>query len=444
MAEGDGGDSDPAPPGPGQDALENLLLAVASWWVGRHSRIEVLDLMTRHFLPVDMYVANQELAQACQLLPPGSHRNSINRSAGESYAIDLYNNLYQLSNDKKLPRILLSSDDLGKVPLGALSVSDERSVSARLETLETSIGKITSAVEKMSATLASPRAPSVLQPNAVSVPVPQQVQEIPQVVVSPAPVQPGSSDWAHVVAGDPLSAGGGGGTMAGALQGARDREQQGQGQNGRVRNRSNSPSIKRKASGEDGDGFKPQGRPRKTAGGSSKVMLEDLGEYQPSQQFYISNTPGHSSGDLIKKVLEKCSAPLLGGAAILTVLEVECLTKEDDPRTKCWKVVVPFKFRSVMENDELYPEGWRHRKFFGGRKLTDQKKKQPRLEDPRLKEAEQELERERVAIQQRQEDERLAAENQHADMQPDGPPTAASSGEHVGSSSETSDSMDSQ
>ena len=44
--------------------------------------------------------------------------------------------------------------------------------------------------------------------------------------------------------------------------------------------------------GEDEDGFRPQGRPRKTAGGSSKVVLDDIGEYQPSQQFYISNTPG--------------------------------------------------------------------------------------------------------------------------------------------------------
>ena len=98
-----------------------------------------------------------------------------------------------------------------------------------LKPLETSISKVTSAVEKMSATLASPSAPSVLQPSAVSVPVPDQV---PQVVVSPAPVQPGSSDWAHVVAVDHLSAGGGGGSMASALQDARDRGQQDQSQNG--------------------------------------------------------------------------------------------------------------------------------------------------------------------------------------------------------------------
>ena len=109
----------------------------------------MLDLMTRHYMPVDMYVANQALAETCQLQPPRSHRNSVNRSAGESYAIDLYNNLYQLGQEKRLPRLLLCSDDLGKVPLGALNIKDERSVNARLETLETSICKITSAVENM-------------------------------------------------------------------------------------------------------------------------------------------------------------------------------------------------------------------------------------------------------------------------------------------------------
>ena len=223
--------------------------------------------------------------------------------------------------------------------------------------------------------------------------------------------------------------------LASALQG------QGASQYNRIRTRSPSPSLKRKAPGEDEEGFKPQGRPRKTAGGSSKVMLDDVGEYQPSQQFYISNTPGHSNGDLIKKVLEKCSAPLLGGAAVLTVLDVECLTKEEEPRTKCWKVVVPFKYKDLMENDELYPEGWRHRKFYGGRKLSDQKKKQPRLEDSRVREAEQELERERNALQQRQEDEQLALKVQNPGAVVDQNVTESNSG---GSITETSVNSNSQ
>ena len=88
------GDVDnPSDQGPGSGVVEDMLLAVASFWVGRYPRGEVLDLLTRHFLQVDLHVANLKLAESCQLQAPGTHRNSINRSAGESYAIDLYNNL---------------------------------------------------------------------------------------------------------------------------------------------------------------------------------------------------------------------------------------------------------------------------------------------------------------------------------------------------------------
>ena len=207
MAEGDGNSSDKAQGhgGQGGPVLEDMLLAVTSWWVGRYTRTEALDLMTRHYMPLDMYVANQALAEACHLTPPGTHRNSINRTAGESYAIDLFNNLYQLGQEKKLPRLVLCSDDLGKVPLGALNVKDEISVSARLETLETSVSKITSVVENMTAVLA---APSVAPPGPASVlSKSDQCMQAPKVVVSPAssPVssQHVSQNWASVAAGVP-------------------------------------------------------------------------------------------------------------------------------------------------------------------------------------------------------------------------------------------------
>ena len=55
------------------------------------------------------------------------------------------------------------------------------------------------------------------------------------------------------------------------------------------------------------------------------------------------------------------------------VSDVELLTKEEKPRTKCWKVEVPYKHRELMEKDEMYPPGWRHRKFFGSRKRVEKK-----------------------------------------------------------------------
>ena len=163
-------------------------------------------------------------------------------------------------------------------------------------------------------------------------------------------------------------------------------------------------------------------------------MLDELGDVQPHLQYYISNTPGDATPELIKKVLEKCSAPLLKDQAILTVHKVDCLTKEDDARTRCWKVAVPFKFKDVMENDELYPEGWRHRKFFGGRP-KQQPNKQPRLEDTRLKEAEQELEREN--LEQKQQEERDALSGNIED-QPVTAESAVDSMEDGGGLSESS------
>ena len=419
-----------------QPVLEDPLLAVANWWVGRHSRVEVLDLLTRHFLPVDMLMAHQELARVCQMDPPGIHKSSANRPAADAYAIDLYNNLFQLSHEKRLPRLMVCSDNLGKVPLGALSISDERSVSARLERLEESVLKVTSVMEKvcnnMTPNVASVPLPRGLSDTAPAAPQPGHVPAVDQpghvpptfpvggngqqvFAAQPAPVlvppkvvvtravlgQQGqeTTDWAGVAAA--------GHSLAEALQIGKQR---GRGQRGATRDRSISSSTKRKAPGEDDEGFRKQGRPRQTTGGSSKVVIDDLGEYQPYLQYYISNTPGHATDELIKKVLQKCSVPLLEGQPCLEIAKVECLTNPDivDPRTRCWKVAVPFKYKAVMENAELYPQGWRHRKFFGDRNSKDQKSKHAKMEDPRLREAEQELERDRLAHQQRQEDERAA------------------------------------
>ena len=166
--------------------------------------------------------------------------------------------------------------------------------------------------------------------------------------------------------------------------------------------RSKSPSQKRKFDEGDndgdgqGDGYRKQGRPRITAKGASKVQVEGVGDYQPSLQFYIGNTPGRADSDVIKKVLAKCSQPLLEDGP-LEVEEIELLTIEDNPRTKCWRVVVPYKYMSVMENPELYPDGWRYRRFFGSRKAREKNKK-PRTEENVVDEIMKEVEKEKEEL----------------------------------------------
>ena len=103
---------------------------------------------------------------------------------------------------------------------------------------------------------------------------------------------------------------------------------------------------------------------------------------------------------MIKKVLSKCSEPLLTGD-VLEVEEIELLTQGDNPRTKCWRIVVPYKYMTLMKNPELYPQGWRHRKFFGSRKIQE-KNKQPRLEGNVVDEAMRKVEEDRMNMQERQ------------------------------------------
>ena len=56
---------------------------------------------------------------------------------------------------------------------------------------------------------------------------------------------------------------------------------------------------------------------------------------------------------------------------------------------------------TLLENPELYPQGLRHMKFFGSRKIQE-KNKQPRLEGIVVDEVMREVEEDRMDMQERQ------------------------------------------
>ena len=96
----------------------------------------------------------------------------------------------------------------------------------------------------------------------------------------------------------------------------------------------------------------------------------------------------------------------------LVIEKVELLTKEENPRTKCWKVVVPFRYKGIMEKDEVYPTGWKHRTFFGSRNARE---KRPRtdpnsMEQQVLREHQEQqlvVEQQQVDVQQQQSELRI-------------------------------------
>ena len=176
-----------------------------------------------------------------------------------------------------------------------------------------------------------------------------------------------------------------------------------------TRDRARSSSLKRKADEDrtDSDGFRKPGRqrPRKTASGTSQIKVDGVGEYIAPVEFYIGNTDRRTNEETISKVLKRCAAAVDGGED-LVVEKVELLTKEKDPRTKCWKVVVPFRFKSLMEKDDVYPGGWKHRTFFGSRNAKDKK---PRLDSGTDME-------QQVLLEQQKDAEKLLQQDQGTDL----------------------------
>ena len=146
----------------------------------------------------------------------------------------------------------------------------------------------------------------------------------------------------------------------------------GGGNGGNGRQRLGSQGGQKRGRDGDGDGqFQtvPPRRRRPVNHGSSQVVVEEAGQAAPIE-IYVGNTTPAATESIVEAVLVKC-AKGLEPQTEFKVLEVVQLAKQiENPRTKCWKVVVPFKFKELVENDQMYPPGWCHRKFFSPRQTA--------------------------------------------------------------------------
>ena len=279
-------------------SISDLVLGVVNWWCLKFGETEVVDLVMRHFEHAQVYTSCVTLAEVCGLNKPIHHKNTATRPALEPCANDLVKIMKDLVESKEVPNIVIPASELGKVPLDAISIRDERSVSSRLESLENSIESVKAAVEKLT---------SVRNPGSGLVPM-------PGVTVTPASNSTASSGQTFAnVAAKFLKP-----SVCPSLQGCDSGQthqggQQVHGGAGGVytRARSRSPQVKRSSEGnaiEDADGYRRQGRPRhqnrQAANGASKVVVEDVGDLQPSLQYYIGNTPGRANEEIIRKILE--------------------------------------------------------------------------------------------------------------------------------------------
>ena len=280
--------------------------------------------------------------------------------------------LVNLVSAKKLPKLVISSMCLSLVPAATLKTSDDLSVSARLEGLELGMKKVNEALGKLSAQqpaqctgVQSTIPPAItVTPASVSAPGTAGDTIRPARQVLPPSAPPASvSSWASTVAAGvptlPLVNGSGrqriGSTGSQGQKRGREEDQQFQ----QVQNRQAAR------------------RQRKVAYGSSQVNIEDDGTAAPLE-FYVGNTTPRATAEIIGSVLTNFAKGVEPTTSFKVLEVVQLATHLENPRTKSWKVLVPYKFKQLMEQDTMYPSGWVHRKFFGARKAKNNHSQQVR------------------------------------------------------------------
>ena len=89
---------------------------------------------------------------------------------------------------------------------------------------------------------------------------------------------------------------------------------------------------------------------------------------QASYQQFVGNTPGTMEKQTMEMVLKELAGDIMKEQGIdgsLVIEDCNLSTKEQNTRTRVWRVVVPHKYKAVLQDDRLYPSGWHHREFEG-------------------------------------------------------------------------------
>jgi hypothetical protein len=357
------GETPPAAPDPPL-VLESLLLSVAHYWSRREPPDRVVELLERHFRQDEMLAALRELAELLKRTAPHRRLPTAARTATKGQAQDVFDTLLQLGDEDKLPRFTVQSDDLGRVQplLGAVSVGDERGVSARLEELEAShrrgMVEMKRGMDEMKQ-LVTNMGRSAMVPSAA----------LPAIEVTRAP------SFAEA-AGTGVGAGR---APAGANQGPAGEQpffNRGRPdvrlqvvEQGRRQGQGRSTSAEKRRRITEQGGYQEQ-RNYASAGRKQRARPRPAVIKGTSSEFPDLATPvtfwvGKCRPDLNEKKVEEVilknaeSFNLVGFA----IENVKCLTKDPNPWTKSFKVSVPARFEEAMTDPKMYLPSWEARAF---------------------------------------------------------------------------------
>ena len=111
----------------------------------------LLEIIEMNFDESEILGALTSLNQAAGLDVPQGRQTSVNRTAAQAYSLNLYDTLAKLVSEQKLPVIVVSSDQLSRVPTNRKKMDNSEvvTVNCRLEALEDMMKTVSTAVNKL-------------------------------------------------------------------------------------------------------------------------------------------------------------------------------------------------------------------------------------------------------------------------------------------------------
>ena len=124
-----------------------------------------------------------------------------------------------------------------------------------------------------------------------------------------------------------------------------------------------SPSVKRVREGEQEGEWRIAENRRKSKPKvvSGTAEITEFGDLAGPAIFWIGNTHPSTDANTVSKVLQKCAEDLK--VVDFKIEDIYLLTKDDNPRSRSWKVTVPARLTDTMMNPGMYVKGWNHRVF---------------------------------------------------------------------------------
>ena len=276
------------------------------------------------------------------------------------WAGEMYDMLIKEDNAGKLPEFVVSSQELQRVPLTLMSgANDVLPVCTRMNMLEKK-------VEEMVDNMANFTKGQLLL-NKLQVPVPNDVSYANALQGANG----GGLDGVHPLGTPVRPRVGSFADAAVIVQKRKQRELASVATPVRQPGQVVQPQTEGPHGGQGAKQVVVPKVPKKQCFGASKIKATGRADWAAPVEVFVSNTSPDITGDDVKVILKLCADDIKASEgneflADFTVKAAKCLTKPEieNPRTKCWKVSVPFRYKEYIMSDLAYPIGWSHRPWY--------------------------------------------------------------------------------